>query len=539
MTRKIKRTRRFYLIVFPLLAALLSACGGQSNTRPLNIVFFLVDDLGWRDVGSFGSDFYDTPNIDRLAQDGIKFTHAYAASHVCSPTRASIMTGKYPARLHLTEWLGGRRSYAFESLTSPDFLQQLPLEESTIAEAFKEHGYVTAHIGKWHLGEDPYGPLEQGFDMQVPDWNKGWPKAGYYAPFELDGLKDESGQYLTDRLTDYAVDFISENQDQPFFLYMSHFAVHDPIHGRPDLVEKYRQKLASIDQPNSPPFLLEGNPDDPQPLTTEQLASFIDLPSYQDYKVLPERAVKIKQHQDNIEFAAMVEAMDESLGRLVEHIDQLGLTNKTLIVFFSDNGGMSAANFGGASRVIDPGSLDAAYSTSNLPLRGAKGWLYEGGIRVPMIVKWPKKFSEPSRVVEEPIISTDFYPSLLEMAGLPASNDQELDGVSFVPALNGESFNRGPIFWHFPQYSNHGMQSPGGAVRFGDYKLLEYFENNTVQLFNLREDIRERNDLAQTEPEIRDELRVLLRSWRADVNAQMPSRNSDYDPGQYPHLGPP
>ena len=534
-----KRTRRSYLILFPLLAALLSACGGQSNTSPLNIVFFLVDDLGWRDVGSFGSDFYDTPNIDRLAQDGIKFTHAYAASHVCSPTRASIMTGKYPARLHLTEWLGGRRSYAFESLTSPDFLQQLPLEESTIAEAFKEHGYVTAHIGKWHLGEDPYGPLEQGFDMQVPDWNKGWPKAGYYAPFELDGLKDESGQYLTDRLTDYAVDFISENQDQPFFLYMSHFAVHDPIHGRPDLVEKYRQKLASIDQPNSPPFLLEGNPDDPQPLTTEQLASFIDLPSYQDYKVLPERAVKIKQHQDNIEFAAMVEAMDESLGRLVEHIDQLGLTNKTLIVFFSDNGGMSAANFGGASRVIDPGSLDAAYSTSNLPLRGAKGWLYEGGIRVPMIVKWPKKFSEPSRVVEEPIISTDFYPSLLEMAGLPVSLDQELDGVSFVPALNGESFNRGPIFWHFPQYSNHGMQSPGGAVRFGDYKLLEYFENNTVQLFNLREDIRERNDLSQTEPEIRDELRVLLRSWRADVNAQMPSRNSDYDPGQYPHLGPP
>ena len=449
------------------------------------------------------------------------------------------MTGKYPARLHLTDWLGGRRSYAFESLTSPDFLQELPLEESTIAEAFKAHGYATAHIGKWHLGEDPFGPLEQGFDMRVPNWNKGWPNAGYYAPFELDGVEDEPGQYLTDRLTDYAKDFISENQDQPFFLYMSHFAVHDPIHGRPDLVEKYRQKLASVDPSNSPPFLLEGNPDDPQPLTNEQLVSLIDLPPYQDYKVLPERTVKIKQHQDNIEFAAMVESMDESLGRIVDHIDQLGLTDNTLIVFFSDNGGMSGANFGGASRVVDSSRLDSAYSTSNLPLRGAKGWLYEGGIRVPMIVKWPEKFSDSSRIVEEPVISTDFYPSLLEMAGLPARDEQALDGVSFVPALNGDSFNRGPIFWHFPQYSNHGMQSPGGAVRFGDYKLLEYFENNTVQLFNLREDIGERNDLSQTEPQIREELRTLLRSWREDVDAQMPPRNPDYDPSQYPHRASP
>ena len=276
MIRRLKRTRHVSFTLFTLLAVLLSACSEQSDPRPLNIVFFLVDDLGWRDVGSFGSDFYDTPNIDRLAQEGIKFTHAYAASHVCSPTRASIMTGKYPARLHLTDWLGGRRSYAFESLTSPDFLQELPLEESTIAEAFKAHGYATAHIGKWHLGEDPFGPLEQGFDMRVPNWNKGWPNAGYYAPFELDGVEDEPGQYLTDRLTDYAKDFISENQDQPFFLYMSHFAVHDPIHGRPDLVEKYRQKLASVDPSNSPPFLLEGNPDDPQPLTNEQLVSLID-----------------------------------------------------------------------------------------------------------------------------------------------------------------------------------------------------------------------------------------------------------------------
>tara|TARA_A100000164_G_scaffold82201_1_gene69873 strand:+ start:848 stop:2461 length:1614 start_codon:yes stop_codon:yes gene_type:complete len=532
---KLRRITYNISMLLTLVAVLLSSCSGQSNERPLNVVFFLVDDLGWRDVGSFGSDFYETPNIDRLAQEGIKFTHAYAASHVCSPTRASIMTGKYPARLHLTDWLGGRRSYAFEQLTSPNFLQELPLEESTIAEAFQEHGYATAHIGKWHLGEDPYGPLEQGFDMRVPNWNKGWPNAGYYAPFELGGIEDEPGQYLTDRLTDFAEEFITENQDKPFFLYLSHFAVHDPIQGRSDLVGKYSQKLASVEEPNTPSFILEGNPDDLQPLNSARLVFLNNQSTHQDYKVLPDRTVKIKQHQDNVEFAAMVESMDESLGRIVDHLEELGLTDNTLIVFFSDNGGMSGANFGGASRIVDPSRLNSAFSTSNLPLRGAKGWLYEGGIRVPMIVKWPEKFADSDRVVEEPVISTDFYPSLLEMAGLPMDYGQALDGVSFVPALNGDSFDRGPIFWHFPQYSNHGMQSPGGAIRLGDYKLLEYFENDTVQLFNLREDIGELNDLSRSEPNKAEELISLLHAWREEVSAQMPPENPNYDPSQYPH----
>jgi len=530
------RMKYFLFIIIPLCLFSISSCSNQSDERPLNIVFFLVDDLGWRDVSSFGSDFYDTPSIDRLAQSGVKFTNAYAASHVCSPTRASIMTGKYPARLNLTDWIGGRRSYTFERLTSPDFLKELPLEEITIAEALKDQGYATAHIGKWHLGEDPYGPLEQGFDMRVPNWNKGWPKAGYYAPFDLDGIEDEPGQYLTDRLTDYAEEFISENKDKPFFLYMSHYAVHDPIHGRPDLVEKYRKKLATIERPTSPPYVLEGNPDETNPLTNLQLNSLINSSSHDGYQVLPQRTVKIKQHQDNIHFAAMVESMDESLGRIVDHIENLGLTNNTLIVFVADNGGMSGGNFGRANRIIGEDDLDSAFATSNLPLRGAKGWLYEGGIRVPMIVKWPEKLSDSNQIVEEPVISTDFYPSLLEMAGLPTKNSQMLDGVSFVPALKGEAFNRGPIFWHFPQYSNHGMQSPGGAVRFGDYKLLEYFENNTVQMFNLREDIGEQNDISQTEPEIRERLRELLHSWREDVNAQMPQQNPNYDsdPNRYP-----
>lgn len=215
----------------------------RAAERPPNIVFFLVDDLGWRDVGCFGSSFYETPNIDRLAGEGMKFTQAYAACHVCSPTRASIMTGKYPARLKLTDWLTGRREFPFQKLKNAEIHQHLPLEEITLAEALKQHGYRTAHIGKWHLGEDPHGPLAQGFDMQVPRWNKGWPKAGYYAPFKFDGLDDKPRQYLTDRLTDVAEEFIDANKEEPFFLYFSHFAVHVPIHGRPDLVEKYRNKF--------------------------------------------------------------------------------------------------------------------------------------------------------------------------------------------------------------------------------------------------------------------------------------------------------
>ncbi|HCP83423.1 MAG TPA: hypothetical protein DIT88_03385, partial [Planctomycetaceae bacterium] len=207
-------------------------------------VFFLLDDLGWTDLGCYGSEFYETPNIDQLAKESVLFTQAYATCHVCSPTRASIMTGKYPARLHLTDWLTGRRNYPFQQLLNAEIHQQLPLEEITIAEALKSHGYCTAHIGKWHLGEEPHGPTAQGFDIQIPKWNKGWPKVGYYAPFQLDGLEDGPGDYLTDRLTDEALNFIESNQEQPFFLYMSHYAVHDPIHGRPDLVEKYEQKLA-------------------------------------------------------------------------------------------------------------------------------------------------------------------------------------------------------------------------------------------------------------------------------------------------------
>ena len=520
------RINWFNKILFLSLIIFLSCSGDKKEP---NIIFFLVDDLGWSDVAIYGSSFYETPNIDQLAKDGVRFTQAYAACHVCSPTRASILTGKYPARLQLTDWLQGRSwllprtEYDYEKLKSAKFYQHLPFEEITIAEELKSNGYKTAIFGKWHLGEDPSGPLSHGFDLHIPKgWDKGWPKAGYYAPFKLDGIEDSEGDYLTDRLTDEALKFIDQNKKEPFFLYLSLFSVHDPIQGRPDLVEKYQKKLNKLSSPNNPDFILEGNPDDPTPLSKSELENLIKLPSHKDFKVLPQRTVKIKQRQDNIHFAAMVEAVDENLGRVIKKLKALDLDENTILIFFSDNGGMSGANFGRPTREISPTKLDEAFSTSNLPLRGAKGWLYEGGIRVPLIVKWPGRV-ERGIVSDRQVISTDFYPTILEMLGLESKSLQHVDGKSFVKALENKQYNRGAIYWHFPHYSNHGMQSPGGAIRLGDYKLIEYFENNSFQLFNLKNDISEQNDLSTSEPEKAAELLSMLNEWRRETSAQMMS----------------
>jgi arylsulfatase A-like enzyme len=520
----------FLLLLLAVLAVGPSMAGfSAEKVRPLNVVFFLVDDLGAMDIGCNNPDtFYETPNIDRLAKEGVRFTDAYAACHVCSPTRAGILTGKSPARLGLTDWLPGRKDFPFQKLKNVATRPHLSLEETTLAEAFKEHGYATGHFGKWHLGEEPFGPPKQGFDVQVPRWNKGWPNAGYHAPFALDGLLDAPGEYLTDRLTDEAIKFIEANREQPFFLYLSHFAVHDPIQGKRELVEKYAAKLNSQPRPKGKPFLLESNPDAAHPLSRMALNERLKDKAYQGHRLLPERTVKIKQHQDNPRFAAMVESMDQSLGRVLESLKSLGLEDRTLVIFTSDNGGMSAANFGKPDRVIAPGQLHAAYSTSNLPLRGGKGWLYEGGLRVPLIVKWPGQ-ALPGTTSDVPVISMDCYPSLLEMAGLPARPMQHRDGVSFAKLLKGgKTLDREAIYWHFPHYSNHGLQSPGGAVRAGDFKLIEYFENGTMQLFNLKNDPGELRDMAQNDPQTADRLKRLLHEWRGNAAAKMMDPNPDY-----------
>ena len=518
-----------FSLLFLAVAAAAPAMGAE---RLPNVVLFLVDDLGWRDVGCYGSSFHETPHVDQMAREGVRFTQAYAACHVCSPTRASVMTGKSPARLRMTDWLPGRKDFPFQKLKNAAVRQALPAEETTLAEALKGHGYATAHVGKWHLGEEPSGPLQHGFDVQVPRWNKGWPRAGYQAPFQMEGLEGAPGDYLTDRLTDEAVRFIETNAERPFFLYLSHFAVHDPIQGRADLVAKYQAKLRGLPPADGEAFVLEGNPDARDPLSRARLDALLKEDAFAGHRVFPNRTVKIKQRQDNVQFAAMVESMDESLGRVRAKLRGLGLEDRTIVIFCSDNGGMSAANFGRPDRTIPASQLDTAYSTSNLPLRGGKGWLYEGGIRVPLVVSWPGP-GKRGAVCDVPVISTDLYPSILQMIGVPARPEQHADGVSFAPLLQGETeLPREALYWHFPHYSNHGMQSPGGAIRSGDYKLIESFENNTVQLFNLRQDLGEQDDLAQAEPETTARLKRMLHRWRETVAAPMMERNPDHQPGR-------
>ncbi len=483
-----------------------------SATDKPNVIFFLVDDLGQRDLGCYGSEFYETPAIDQLAKEGMRFENAYSTCHVCSPSRASILTGKYPARTNLTEWLGGRPERDYEKLHHGEKITALPESEVTLAETLKSHGYATANYGKAHLNKDP---TTYGFDEAITGWVR-----SYYHPFSptySKTLPAQKGDYYTDKLTDAAIDFIERNQDQPFFVHLEHFSVHDPIQGRKDLVQKYQSKLETMKADGGPDYILEPNPDDPA-LSKEAIKS---LEGNDDHSLHQNSRVWwVKQKQDNVEFAGMVEATDESLGRIRAKLKELNLERNTIIIFTSDNGGMSASNqYRGVNHTRE--TLDARYASSNLPLRGAKGWNYEGGIRVPLIVHWPGK-TAASSMSPAVVTGTDYYPTLLEMLNLPDLPEQHIDGQSFVPALMAESYDRGPIYWHFPHYSNHGYQSPGGAIRLGQYKLLEYYENGTVQLFDLENDIGERNDLSKSQPARAAELRKMLVDWRKQVDAKMP-----------------
>ncbi|HVY73706.1 MAG TPA: sulfatase [Puia sp.] len=509
---------------------------GSTTTakKRLNVVFFLVDDMGWSDLGIQGSKFYETPNIDRFARENVRFTQAYAACHVCSPTRASIISGSYPARLHLTDWLPGRKEFSFQKLKNADHVQHLPYGQLTLPEILRENGYATAIIGKWHLGMDSASTQRQGFDLHIPDYNVGWPNGTYFSPYHMKGLEGgPDGEYLTDRITDEALKWIENNKDHPFFLYLAHFAVHDPIEGRPDLVEKYEKKLKQMPAKHGSPFVLEENPDSPDPLGSDQLNDLLLDERYAGFGNLPDRVVKVKQFQDNPQYAAMVESVDESMKRVLDKLKALGLDDNTVVIFFCDNGGMSAMNIGNPARRVSAANLDKAYSTSNLPLRGGKGWLYEGGIREPLIVHWPHQ--DKPGVCNVPVISTDFLPTILDMAGIQVPKQYSGDGMSFTALLKDPQSDPAPLekralYWHFPQYSNHGAQSPGGAIRYGDYKLIEYFENYKVQLFNLKDDPGEQNDLAASEPGKVKELRDMLHAWRKQVNANMPTPNPDYDP---------
>ena len=476
------------LVAFAALCPTLPA-----DTKKPNFVFILVDDLGYMDIGANNPDtFYETPNVNRLAAEGMRFTDGYAANPVCSPTRFSIMTGKHPSRADATNFFSGKRAGRFLPAPLNDIMA---LEEVTLAEALKEGGYRTAFLGKWHLGPtEEYWPEHQGFDINVGGHRGGMPRR-YFSPYENPRLPDgPTGEHLTKRLADEAIQIIDKFRDDPFLVYLSFYTVHTPLQAPKDLVEKYRKKAEKLIDASLPEFADE-----------EQV--------WPDAK--PRRVRILQKHAT---YAAMVESMDTHVGRVLAKLKELGLDDNTVIMFIGDNGGLSTSE----------GS-----PTSNLPLRGGKGWVFEGGIREPYLIKWPG-VTEPGSTCNVPVVSMDFYPTMLDIAGLPAKPDQTLDGVSLVPLLKGqETIGRDALYWHYPHYSNQGG-FPGGAVRMGDYKLVERYEDGRLHLYNLKEDIGEKTDLATQMPDRVKAMQAKLHDWYKQVDAKFlqpkPAGNQPWQP---------
>ena len=455
-----------------------------ADPPPLNVVLIVIDDLGWMDSGTYGSTFYETPNIDRLASEGVRFTDFYTASSVCSPTRASLMTGKHPARLDLTNWIGGEQSGL---LDQAEYIRELPLSEVTVGEAFQAAGYQTGYVGKWHLGGAEFLPDAQGFDYMFAVNEAGQPGA-YFPPYEnpnyavtnvpdLDG--DPEGTYLTDRLTDVTIDFLTEHQEEPFFFVLSHYAVHTPLQAKPEVTARYADKAEDLG-----------------PVTEADDEA--------------EREAETKLRQDHPTYAAMIESTDQSVGRILDALDDLELWERTIVMFVSDNGGLSTLMRRSPNQ-----------ATSNLPLRAGKGWLYEGGIRAPLIVRAPG-VPAGGLVSDHPASSTDLYPTLLALAGLPVLPEQHVDGVSLAAALTAGEAARDTLYWHFPHYHGSGNR-PGGAIRAGNFKLVEWFEDGSVELYDLATDLSEDHDLATERPEDTQRLQDRLHAWRAKVGANMPT----------------
>jgi len=472
----------------------------MSRTGKPNIVFILIDDMGWRDLSCYGSSFYETPHIDRLAAEGVRFTDAYAAAPTCSPTRASIMTGKYPTRVGVSSHIDhtGSNHPLKGRLVEPSYFRELPLTETSLARALRQNGYSTWHVGKWHLGGRRCYPEHHGFDVNIGGCELGMPRpGGYFSPWGIPTLDEKDvpeGTYLTDHLTDRAIELIRESRssDKPFFLNMWYYSVHIPIEAKEEKIAKYREKAKRLGLDRKDPFVHGGS-----------------FPAENNKK----KRLKRRTFQSDPEYAAMIESLDENIGRLMDCLREQQLEEDTLVVFTSDNGGLATSE----------GS-----PTCNSPLAEGKGWKYEGGVREPLIVKWPGH-APAGRATGEPVTSPDFYPTLLDAAGLPPLPEQHRDGESFLALLEGGSWKREqPLFWHFPHYGNQG-DSPGCAVRDGNWKLIEFFEDGHVELYNLAEDEGEDHDLAGRYPEKTAELQNRIHEWEQEVIARRPAPNPDYE----------
>jgi arylsulfatase A-like enzyme len=478
-----------YSLLFTIVCLLtLNACQTKEKEQQKpNILFILTDDLGYHDLSVMGSEFYETPNIDRIASEGMIFTDGYANCQVCSPSRASIMSGKFTARHGITDWIGARtgeewrKAGRFNKLLPPEYVHNLPHEYTTLPEALKEVGYKTFFAGKWHLGSEGSWPEDHGFDINKGGWDKGSPMGGFYAPWENPRLESSpDGESLTMRLAHETADFLKEHKDTSFFAFLSFYAVHAPLQTTQEKWARYRQKAEDMG---------------------------IAETGFEMGHFLP-----IRQVQDNPVYAGLVETMDDAVGVVLKALDELGLAENTIVIFTSDNGGVAAGD---------------AFATSNKPLRAGKGYQFEGGIREPYFIKVPW-LEIAGKKSEVPVTGSDFYPTLLELAGAELKPNEHNDGMSLVPVLNRGTFPERPLIWHYPHYGNQGGE-PSSIIRLGDWKLIHYYEDGREELYNLKTDLEETTDVSAEKPELTKQLSQQLFTYLNEVGAHFPEKDPEYN----------
>ena len=456
------------------------------DSRP-NVVLILVDDMGLHDLSVEGSEFYQSPNIDKLARGGMRFTQGYATCRVCSPSRASIQLGQFTARHGITNWIGARSGMQWkreDPVLPAEYAHALPHDDVSLAEAMKEGGYKTFFAGKWHLGGEGSLPSDHGYDINVGGHHKGSPPGGFFTPYNNPYMSDgPKGESLTLRLGEETAKFIRDHREQPFFAMMSFYAVHAPVQTTKELWSKYRDLAAPLPEGGS--------------------------------RFRVDRTLPVRQVQDHPVYAGMVETTDTAVGRVLDTLDECGLTESTIVIFTSDNGGVSSGD---------------AYATSNLPLRGGKGRQWEGGIREPFYIRYPVVTDEGA-TCDVPVTGADFYPTVLELCGLPARPQQHVDGVSLAPLLHGDSIPSRPIYWHYPHYDNQGGE-PSSLFRDGKWKLIHYYEDGRNELYDLSVDPTEQSDLARSYPKRTADMWNQLEQWLLSVGAKFPSPDPRYDPSR-------
>ena len=467
---------KFFFLLFAL------SLTGLAEHR--NFVFILADDLGINDLGIEGSTFHETPNLDSLAKQSTRFSNGYSTCQVCSPSRASIMLGQYPATHGITDWIGaasGTKWNRNNKVLPSEYVHALPSADTSLAEAMRDGGYKTFFAGKWHIGGEGSFPEDHGFDINIGGFHAGSPRGGYFSPYNNPKMSDGPvGEALATRLANETASFIEKNKDEKFFAFLSFYAVHGPIHTTRTLLKKYQDKAKNQGLAQS--------------------------------RFLFDRTKGVRQVQDNPIYAGMMETMDDAVGIVTTKLKELGLDKNTVIIFTSDNGGVSSGD---------------AFATSCLPLRGGKGRQWEGGIRQPFYISVPK-LANSGKFVETPVTGADFFPTILDLAGLNQLPKQHVDGLSLKPLLEGKSIAHRDLFWHYPHYGNQGGE-PSAIIRSGDWKLIHYYEDGRNELYKISEDIGEQSDLATNHPEVSAKLSKKLHTWLTSKNAKIPQADSRHN----------